>query len=127
MGSKARHIIVFCSLLAACGLVRAADALPLVDLSTETNRHVVVAAIIRRATAVPEKWNIDAQEKFAAQRFGIFIHWGLYANYAQGEWYQHSLGVGSAPTYGRMKDGFCPSQFDAAHDSQVGNQGLRIL
>ena len=44
MGSKARHIIVFCSLLAACGLARAGDALPLVDLSGETNRHVIVAA-----------------------------------------------------------------------------------
>jgi len=44
MGSKARHIIVFCSLLATCWLVRAGDALPLVDLSGETNRHVIVAA-----------------------------------------------------------------------------------
>ena len=34
----------------------------------------------------PEKWNLEAREKFAAQRFGIFIHWGIYANYAQGEW-----------------------------------------
>lgn len=44
MGSKARHIIVFCSLLATCWLVRASDTLPLVDLSGETNRHVIVAA-----------------------------------------------------------------------------------
>ena len=44
MGGKARHIIVFCSLLATCWLVRAGDALPLVDISGETNRHVIVAA-----------------------------------------------------------------------------------
>ena len=31
-------------MLAACGLVRAGDALPLVDMSGETNRHVIVAA-----------------------------------------------------------------------------------
>lgn len=37
------------------------------------------------AEYTPEKWNLEAREKFAAQRFGIFIHWGLYANYAQGE------------------------------------------
>ncbi len=60
----------------------------------------------------PEQWNIAAREKFAAQRFGIFIHWGIYANYAQGEWYQQKIGI-DTETYGRMKDGFCPSKFDA--------------
>jgi alpha-L-fucosidase len=60
----------------------------------------------------PEKWNLEAREKFAAQRFGIFIHWGIYANYAQGEWYQQNIGM-DTETYGRMKDGFYPSKFDA--------------
>lgn len=60
----------------------------------------------------PEQWNLDARKDFAARRFGIFIHWGLYANYAQGEWYQHQIGV-DTKTYGRMMDGFCPSKFDA--------------
>ena len=60
----------------------------------------------------PEPWNIEARQKFAAQRFGVFIHWGLYANYAQGEWYQQNIGM-DTETYGRMKDGFYPSKFDA--------------
>ena len=64
------------------------------------------------ADYTPEKWNLEAREKFAAQRFGIFIHWGIYANYAQGEWYQQNIGI-DTETYGRMKDGFCPSKFDA--------------
>lgn len=70
------------------------------------------AAMAAGAGYVPEKWNLEAREKFAAQRFGIFIHWGLYANYAQGEWYQQQIGI-DTETYGRMKDGFCPSRFDA--------------
>ena len=38
----------------------------------------------------PEAWNLQARERFAAHRYGVFIVWGLYANYAQGEWYlQH--------------------------------------
>lgn len=65
-----------------------------------------------RAGYRPEPWNLEARQKFAEQRFGIFIHWGLYANYAQGEWYQENIGVDSA-TYGRMMDGFYPSKFDA--------------
>ena len=60
----------------------------------------------------PESWNLAARQKFAEQRFGIFIHWGLYANYAQGEWYQQYIGM-DTETYGRMKDGFCPSKFNA--------------
>ncbi len=71
----------------------------------------VIAASLQ-ADYAPEKWNLEAREKFAAQRFGIFIHWGIYANYAQGEWYQQNIGM-DTETYGRMKDGFFPSKFDA--------------
>ena len=60
----------------------------------------------------PEAWNLKAREEFAAQRFGIFIHWGLYANYAQGEWYLQNGGL-DEKAYSRMIDGFCPSKFDA--------------
>ena len=60
----------------------------------------------------PAEWNIAAREKFASQRFGIFITWGLYAAYAQGEWYQQRIAIDSE-TYGRIMDGFYPSKFDA--------------
>ncbi len=60
----------------------------------------------------PEEWNLKARQKFAEQRFGVFIHWGLYAMYAQGEWYQQEIRMDTA-TYGRAMDGFCPSKFDA--------------
>ena len=60
----------------------------------------------------PEKWNLEAREKFAAQRFGIFIHWGIYANYAQGEWYLQA-GKLNEKAYARMADGFYPSKFNA--------------
>jgi len=71
-----------------------------------------LAIVSLAADYAPEKWNLEAREKFAAQRFGIFIHWGIYANYAQGEWYQQNIGM-DTETYGRMKDGFYPSKFDA--------------
>jgi len=67
----------------------------------------------------PEQWNLEARQAFAEQRFGIFIHWGLYANYAQGEWYLQSGNKdnGNASldreAYERMRDGFYPSKFDA--------------
>jgi alpha-L-fucosidase len=59
-----------------------------------------------------EDWNVAAREKFAAQRFGIFIHWGLYASYAQGEWYLQE-GRLDRTSYERMMYGFYPSKFNA--------------
>ncbi len=75
---------------------------------------------LARADYQPADWNLKARQAFAAQRFGIFIHWGLYANYAQGEWYLRNAvipgtdkrGVDEA-AYSRMMYGFCPSKFDA--------------
>ena len=64
------------------------------------------------ATGAVEPWNLEARQKFAAQRFGIFIHWGLYANYAQGEWYLQE-GKLDEKAYSRMMHGFYPSKFDA--------------
>lgn len=55
-----------------------------------------VEAFSLGATYAPDAWNLDARRKFAEQRFGIFIHWGLYANYAQGEWYQQQIGMDTA-------------------------------
>ena len=59
-----------------------------------------------------EPWQADARRKFAEQRFGIFIHWGLYANYAQGEWYLQNAAL-DEKAYSRMMHGFYPSKFDA--------------
>ena len=70
----------------------------------------LAASFLVHADYTPEKWNLEARDKFAAQRFGIFIHWGIYASYAQGEWYQQQIGI-DTETYGRMMDGFCPSNW----------------
>lgn len=64
------------------------------------------------AAEQPEAWNLAAREDFAARRFGIFIHWGLYSNYAQGEWYLQQAALDER-AYSRMIDAFYPSKFDA--------------
>jgi len=62
------------------------------------------------ASEVPD-WQVKARKEFGEQRFGIFIHWGIYATYAQGEWYQ-SGGI-PRKVYARAANGFCPARFDA--------------
>ena len=51
---------------------------------------LAVMALGLSASGEVESWNLEARQKFADQRFGIFLHWGLYSNYAQGEWYLKS-------------------------------------
>lgn len=60
---------------------------------------------------VPSKENLEAREAFADMRFGVFIHWGIYSMFAQGEWY---LNYGpNAQEYAKAAGGFYPAFFDA--------------
>ena len=74
-------------------------------------------ALSLHAAYEPADWNLKAREEFSGFRFGIFIHWGIYANYAQGEWYLQQGYPGrdslDEKAYSRMMYGFYPSKFDA--------------
>ena len=52
-----------------------------------------LAALMGVVVSAADEADIAA---FREARFGIFIHWGLYANYAQGEWYQQEIGMDTA-------------------------------
>lgn len=55
---------------------------------------------------------MKSREDFAADRFGIFLHWGIYSMFGQGEWY---LNYGpTADEYAKAAKGFYPADFDAA-------------
>ena len=60
---------------------------------------------------VPSQDNLDSRERFEDMRFGIFLHWGIYSMFAQGEWY---LNYGpDAQEYAKAAGGFYPAAFDA--------------
>lgn len=61
---------------------------------------------------IPSEGNIKAREKFQNDKFGIFIHWGVYSMLADGEWIMNNRKV-NYKEYERLAGGFCPSQFDA--------------
>lgn len=61
---------------------------------------------------IPSEDVRKSQREFAADRFGIFIHWGIYSMFGQGEWY---LNYGPLATeYAKAARGFYPADFDAA-------------
>lgn len=70
--------------------------------------------VLAQENYVPTASNLEAREKFNDSRFGIFLHWGIYSMYAQGEWYMHNAGI-DHDEYAKAASGFYPSKFNA-HD-----------
>ena len=65
-----------------------------------------------QAPYVPSEGNLESRKDFSAHRLGIFLHWGIYSTYAQGEWYL-STGRLDPETYSEAAAGFYPAKFDA--------------
>lgn len=65
-----------------------------------------------QAQYVPSEGNLRSRKEFQQRRLGIFLHWGIYSAYAQGEWYlsTHQLDTSA---YKGAAGGFYPAQFDA--------------
>ena len=72
---------------------------------------MMLSAIAMQADYIPSPEVMKSREEFAADRFGIFIHWGIYSMFGQGEWY---LNYGPrADEYAKAARGFYPADFDA--------------
>ena len=72
---------------------------------------VVAASFSARAQYVPTEDNLRARREFEGFRFGIFLHWGIYSEFAQGEWYLNS-GL-THEEYSKAASCFYPIRFDA--------------
>lgn len=60
----------------------------------------------------PTQENLASRKAFAEDRFGIFIHWGIYSMFAQGEWYMQNAGL-NRDEYAKAADAFYPHRFNA--------------
>lgn len=61
----------------------------------------------------PTPENLKAREEFSDNKFGIFLHWGLYAMLATGEWTMTNKDL-NYKEYAKLAGGFYPAKFDAA-------------
>lgn len=62
----------------------------------------------------PAPENLEARERFQDEKFGIFMHWGLYSMLATGEWTMTNNNL-NYKEYAKLAGGFYPSKFNA-HD-----------
>ena len=67
----------------------------------------------------PSPENLAARQRFADGRFGIFLHWGLYALLGQGEWVMTHQNI-DYREYEKLAGAFCPAAFDAGAVHQDG-------
>ena len=63
------------------------------------------------ATYQPTEANLQSRQEFADMKFGIFIHWGIYSVFGQGEWFMNR-GM-DCKEYAKAADAFYPHRFDA--------------
>ena len=64
-------------------------------------------------TYQPTEENLKSRQEFRDNRFGIFLHWGIYSMLATGEWTMTNKNL-NYKEYAKLAGGFYPSKFDAA-------------
>lgn len=68
--------------------------------------------VFSQADYVPSESNLQARKEFSDSKFGVFIHWGIYSMFGQGEWYMTNAGI-DCHEYAKAASGFYPIHFDA--------------
>ena len=75
--------------------------------------YACIALTAFSQTYVPAPENLQARKEFQDNKFGIFLHWGIYSMTARGEWYMNDRNI-HCDEYAKLASGFYPSKFDAA-------------
>ncbi len=74
---------------------------------------LTLLAALLPAEYTPSQANLEARRWFQDNRFGLFIHWGVYSVLADGEWVMNNQKIPIAE-YEKLPPRFNPVKFDAA-------------
>ena len=86
-----------------------------------------VGASSQAQSYIPTSENLQARKEFQDNKFGVFLHWGIYSMTAQGEWYMNNRNI-HCDEYAKLASGFYPSKFDAAQwVSQIKASGAKYI
>ena len=102
-------------------------------LSRILRATVLVSSLLTATTATaqqgytPTEENLRSRQEFADSKFGIFIHWGIYSMFAQGEWYLQNATI-DKNEYAKAADAFYPHRFNAREwVSAIKNAGAKYI
>ncbi len=109
-----------------CGTTLAQESMQGAELASKLKSSVVFKSKDSlkdssiKLPAEDMKWWSDA-------KFGMFIHWGLYAIPARGEWVMHNEKI-PASEYAKLSDEFAPKHFDGAAWAQAAKDaGMKYM
>lgn len=75
----------------------------------------------------PSSENLKSREAFQDNKFGVFIHWGVYSMLATGEWTMTNNNL-DYKEYAKLAGGFYPAKFDAAEWVRtIKNAGAKYI
>ena len=87
----------------------------------------VAATANAQESYTPTAENLQSRQEFADSKFGIFIHWGIYSMFAQGEWYLQNATI-DKNEYAKVADAFYPHKFNAREwVSAIKDAGARYI
>lgn len=81
-------------------------------LSAAAALAISVLSLSAQEGYTPSPEVIESQREFREDRFGIFIHWGLYSMMGQGEWVMTNQNL-NYKEYPLLAKSFYPVNFDA--------------
>ena len=74
---------------------------------------LLFTSVIAQQAYEPTQENLKTRKEFQDDKFGIFIHYGIYSMLGDGEWVLHTWNL-KHKEYAKLAGGFCPSKFNAA-------------
>ena len=83
--------------------------------------------IFAQSVYQPTKENIEARESFQNDKFGMFIHWGVYSVLGDAEWVMHNQNI-PVKRYKLLPSFFNPTAFNAKDIVQlVKDAGMKYI
>ena len=73
-------------------------------------------------TYIPSEENLKAREWFQDNKFGLFVHWGVYSVLGDGEWVMNNRNI-SIGEYTKLPSAFNPIDFDPKEWVQMVKDG----
>src|SRR6476619_2373080 len=87
---------------------------------------LVSVAIILNANAQKQS-SLAAKNAFQDEKFGLFIHWGVFSILGDGEWVMNNENI-TVNSYTKLKDFFMPVDFNAAEWVSMAKQsGMKYI
>ncbi len=88
---------------------------------------VILAFTAQAQTYKPSPENLKAREWFQDNKFGLFIHWGVYSVLGKGEWVMNNDKM-SITEYEKLPPRFNPTEFNPAEwVSMAKNAGMKYI